>query len=214
MQDWHNLNWTSSGVLVQGLYGRILYEITPCNGFLAEAIDDKLSARGISGTDPTDIKAFRAEVRFLRALAYYHALDLYGNPPFATENDPIGGTTPPKQISRADLFAYIESELKAIDADLLPPSQSAGQYARANKAAARTLLAKLYLNAQVYTGNAAGRYADCLTYAAKVIDQGGYSLQTASTATASAYARNFLADNNTSPEIIFPITFDGKRTES
>lgn len=212
IQDWHNLNWTSSGVLVQGLYSRILYEITVCNSFLAEATDAKLSARGIVGTDLTDIKAYRAEVRFLRALAYYHALDLYGNPPFATETDPIGGTTPPKQTTRAALFTYIESELKAVDTDLLAPSQNASQYGRANKAAAWTLLAKLYLNAQVYTGMA--RYADCLTYAAKVVDTGGYSLQTTATNKATAYSRNFLIDNNTSPEIIFPIVFDGKRTQS
>ena len=212
VQDWHNMNWTSSGVLIQGLYSRILYEITLCNGFLAQATDAQLSARNISGTDLADIKAFRAEVRFLRALAYYHAMDLYGNPPFATETDPIGGTTPPKQTTRAALFTYLESELKAIDADLLPPSQSASQYGRANKAAAWTLLAKMYLNAQVYTGTA--RYADCLTYAGKVIDTGGYSLQATATGQATAYARNFLTDNYTSPEIIFPIVFDGKKTQT
>ncbi len=205
VQDWHNMNWTSSGVLIRGLYSRIFYEITLCNGFLAEATDAKLSARGISGADLANVKALRAEVRFLRALAYYHGMDLYGNVPFATEADVIGGTTPPKQIQRADLFKFIESELKAIDADLLAPSLASNQYARASKAAAWTLLAKMYLNAEVYTGTA--RYADCATYAQKVIDAKVYSL-------APKYASLFRTDNNTSPEIIFPVAFDGKRTQS
>lgn len=205
VQDWHNMNWTSSGVLIRGLYSRIFYEVTLCNGFLAESTDEKLSARGISGADLTNVKALRAEVRFLRALAYYHAMDLYGNVPFATEANGIGGTTPPKQIKRADLFAFVEAELKAIDADLLAPSLSSNQYARANKAAAWALLAKMYLNAEVYTGTA--RYADCATYAQKVIDSNVYSLS-------PKYANLFRTDNNTSSEIIFPIAFDGTRTQT
>ena len=203
VQDWHNLNWTSSGVLIRGLYSRILYEVTLCNGFLAEATDGKLSDRGITGNDAATVKAYRAEVRFLRALAYYHALDLFGNPPFATENDEIGGTTPPAQTTRADLFAYVEKELQEIDADLVAPGQN--PYGRADKAAAWTLLAKLYLNAKVYTGTE--RYADCSTYAKKVIDSGVYSLT-------PKYTNLFRADNNTSKEIIFPIVYDGKRTQT
>ena len=210
VQDFHNMNWTSNGVLIQGLYSRILYEVTVCNGFLAEATDDKLAGRGLNGAEQTNVKALRAEVRFLRALAYYHAMDLYGNIPFATEADQIGGTTPPKQIKRADLFAYIESELKAIDADLVAPGQN--KYGRADKAAAWMLLARLYLNAQVYSGTA--RYADCATYAKRVIDSNAYGLST-------KYSNLFRADNNSKavdatgkPEIIFPIVFDGKVTQT
>ena len=202
VQDWHNMNWTPSGVLIRGLYSRILFEVTTCNNFLAEATEAKLSSRNIGGNDAALIKTYRAEVRFLRALAYYHALDLYGNVPFATETDEIGGITPPRQISRADLFAYIERELKAIEGDLVGARQN--EYARADKAAAWTLLAKLYLNAEVYTGTA--RYADCATYAKKVIDA-GYSLT-------PQYRNLFRTDNNTSAEIIFPIPNDGRRSQS
>ncbi|MVN75277.1 RagB/SusD family nutrient uptake outer membrane protein [Hymenobacter sp. HMF4947] len=210
VQDFHNMNWTSNGVLIQGLYSRILYEITVCNGFLAEATDAKLASRGLSGAEQTNVKALRAEVRFLRALAYYHAMDLYGNVPFATETDQIGGTTPPKQIKRADLYAYIESELKAIDTDLVAPAQN--QYGRADKAAAWMLLARLYLNAQTYTGTA--HYTECATYAKKVIDSNAFGLS-------AKYTNLFRADNNTKavdatgkPEIIFPIVFDGKVTQT
>ena len=209
IQDWHNMNWTSGNVLIRGLYSRIFYEVTLCNGFIAEASDDKISSRGITGADADKVKAYRAEARFIRALSYFHALDLFGNVPFATEKDAIGGFTPPRSISRAELFTYVESELKAIEGDLVTARQN--EYARADKAAAWSLLARLYLNAQVYTGTA--RYTDCALYAKKVIDA-GYTLQTASTAKAYSYSRNFLTDNNTSPEIIFPIAFDGKRTQS
>ena len=66
-----------------------------------------------------DARLNRTEARFLRALVYYHALDLYGNVPFVTEADAPSKSLP-KQISRADLFAYIESELKDIEGKLKP----------------------------------------------------------------------------------------------
>ena len=57
---------------------------------------------------------FRAEARFLRAYQYWVLMDLFGSPAFVTENDPVGDYIP-KQISRANLFSYIESELKSAD---------------------------------------------------------------------------------------------------
>lgn len=205
IQDWHNMNWTSSGVLIRGLYSRLMYEVTICNSFLSEATEAKVTGRGLTGADATNIAAYRAEARFLRALAYYHALDLYGNVPFADETFQIGGTALPPRISRADLFAFIETELKAIDGSLVDARKN--EYGRADKAAAWALLAKMYLNAEVYLGAGKGRYADAATYAKKVIDA-GYTL-------APKYANLFLADNNTNnTEIIFPIVFDGKSTQS
>ena len=55
---------------------------------------------------------------FIRAYQYWVLMDLFANPPFVTENDPVA-TGLPKQIQRKDLFAYIETELKAIDGDLV-----------------------------------------------------------------------------------------------
>ena len=79
------------------------------------------------------------------------------------------------------------------------------QYARADKAAAWALLARLYLNAQVYTGTA--RYADVITNCEKVIGA-GYSLK-------SKYADLFLADNDkNNTETILPVAFDGLRIQS
>lgn len=203
VQDWHNMNWTPNGILIQGLYSRLQSVITNCNSYLSEATDDKLAARKIAGNDVAAVSAYRAEARFLRALAYYHAMDLYGNVAFTTEKDVIGTATKPPRISRADLFAYIEKELKDIDGSLLPARTN--EYGRADKAAAWALLAKMYLNAGVYTGTE--RNTDAATYAKKVIDA-GYSL-------APKYGNLFLADNDkNNPEIIFPIVFDGKFTQT
>lgn len=201
LPDLHNMTWTSTNAFVTAMYNRIYYQISLCNEFIRESTDAKLASRGIAGTDITNIKAYRAEVRFLRALSYYHALDLFGNVPFVTETDEVGAFQP-KQILRADLFAYVESELKAIDPDLVDARKN--EYGRVDKAAVWTLLSKLYLNAMVYTGQP--KYTEAITYANKVI-AGGYTLD-------PQYNTLFLADNNTSPEFIFPITFDGTRTKN
>lgn len=194
--DFHNQNWSSSNKYITGMYYRIYYQITLCNAFLRETTDEKLTERGVSDDLKAEIKTYRAETRFLRALSYYHAMDFFANVPFVTEEDAIGSTLA-SQISRADLFDYIESELTEIEPDLKDPKTN--EYARADKAAAWTLLAKMYLNAEIYTGQS--RYTECITYCKKVINA-GYVIN-------SDYESLFLAENNTCSGVIFPIAFDG-----
>ena len=199
LRDLHDMDWTSGNEFLRALYDRIFYQISLTNEFVRETTEEKLNSRGITGANLEAAKQFHAEARFLRALSYWHALDLYGNVPFVTEEDPVGFFLP-EQTTRADLFNYIESELLAIENDLVNARQN--EYGRADKAAAWTLLTKLYLNAQVYTGQP--KYTEAVTYAKKVIDA-GYTLE-------PDYDHLFLADNNRSSEIIFAITFDGRRT--
>lgn len=193
--------WTPANEFVTVLYNRIFYQITLCNEFIRETTDEKLSERGITGTNADDARKFRAEARFLRALSYSHALDLYGNVPFVTEADNVGSFFP-KQTTRAELFEYIESELKELENIITPAGQN--EYARADAAAVWMLLAKIYLNAEVYNGQ--NRYADVITYCNKIIDA-GYTLE-------PEYKNLFLADNHLSNEIIFPIAFDGIHTKT
>ncbi len=203
VQDLHNMTWTSSNEYVTAMYNRIYYMITQCNEYIRQTSDATLASRGFSAATQASIRSYRAEARFLRALAYLHAIDLYGgNVPFVTEAD-LPGAFLPQQTTRQDLFTYVESELKAIDPDLAAP-RGAG-YGRADKATAWTLLARLYLNAQVYTGTP--RWTDAATYAAKVIQSGAYSLE-------PNYQNLFLADNNNSKEIILGVAFDGLRTQT
>lgn len=182
---------------LRGLYSRSILQITVCNEFLRESTPEKLASRNISGADAAAVTRYRAEARFLRAFQYWVLLDAFGNPPFVTENDAIGKVAP-KQIKRADLFNYVEAELKAIDGDLAEPRSN--EYGRADKAAAWALLARLYLNAQVYTGTA--KYTEAITYSSKVINA-GFALK-------ANYMDLFRSDNNiNNSENILTINYDG-----
>ena len=202
--DLNYQTWNSSNVMLRGLYTRSIYHITVINEFLRESTEEKLAARGISGNDATIIGQYRAEARFLRAYQYWVLMDLYGNPPFITEENEIG-VTPPSQITRPELFNYVESELLAVQ-DLLVAAQQ-NEYARVDQGAAWALLARLYLNAEVYLGQGNGKYTEAVTYASKVIGA-GYSLM-------DQYEHLFMADNDqNNPEVIFPIAYDGIQTQN
>ncbi|HSP83452.1 MAG TPA: hypothetical protein VLN72_06950, partial [Gillisia sp.] len=116
----HAQTWTSGNEFIRTMYSRIMYQVALNNEFLRQTTDEVLADRGVDGQLRTDIQNYRAEARFLRALSYWHALDLFGNPPFITENDPIGAFLPPQTDSES-LFLYIESELKEIENQILPP---------------------------------------------------------------------------------------------
>jgi starch-binding outer membrane protein, SusD/RagB family len=201
LPDLHEMDWTPSNQFISALYYRIFYQVAVCNEYIRETTDEKLSGRGITGENLQNAKYFRAEARFLRALSYWHALDLFGNVPFVTEKDQVGLFFP-KQTNKKDLYNYIESELKAIEGELVPAKQN--EYARADQAAAWTLLAKLYLNANIYIGEA--KYTEAISYASKVIGS-GFTLE-------PEYQNLFLADNHKSKEIIFSVAFDGLRTQT
>lgn len=193
----NNMQWSAESPFVLGMYYRIYYQVMLCNEFIRQASEEQMENRGFSEADRTKIRRFRQEARFLRALSYYHALDLFGNVPFVTEENLVGAFQP-ERIRRAELFDYIESEILDIVNDLPLPSPAI--YGHATQDAARTLLARLYLNAEVYTG--VPRYADCATQCSQVINSGAYALQT-------NYPDLFKADNKLSNEIIFPVVFDG-----
>lgn len=204
IKDFHFMTWGPADVFIRALFSRIFFQITLANEFIRESEAGKVSGRGISGADATEIAFMRAEVRFLRALSYYHALDLYGSVPFVTENDNVGAFLP-NQISRANLFNYIETELKAIETEL--KDARSNEYGRADKAAAWALLSRLYLNAEVYIGQP--KYTECITYCNKVINVAGYQL-------VPNYRNLFLADNNATSgsEFIFSVNFDGNRART
>ncbi|MES2430095.1 MAG: RagB/SusD family nutrient uptake outer membrane protein [Bacteroidota bacterium] len=202
LNDFHNLNWTPSNTFNEGLYARLVYNVTIANEYIREAADDKVAGRGITGADAEDIKKSRAEARFLRALNYWALIDLYGKSTFITEADGVGAFLP-KEISRTDLFTYVEKDLKEIE-DLVYPARTA-PYGRADQGAVWSLLARLYLNAKVYTG--VEKNTEAITYAKKVIDA-GYTLH-------GKYAELFMADNDKcTDEIIFPIVCDGAKVRS
>lgn len=194
--------WATTNSFVQAMYYRIYFQVVLANELLRQTTDEKLASRGhTSAAIKAEVTAYRAEARFLRALSYWHAIDLYADVPLVTDADPVGGA-PPAQSTRADIYAYVVNELKEIIPQL--PVGGPATYGRANQTAGHMLLAKVYLNAGVYTGTA--HWAEAMTEVQAVIS-GPFTLN-------PVWRRNFLADNNTSNEIIFPVTQDGKRTQN
>ena len=190
----NRLTWTTAAVeSLEGLYHRAMYVVSITNDFLKNIVN---------APEGVDKEEYAAEARFCRALAYYVLMDAFAIPPFVTE-DNMSAT--PSQITRAELFNWIEGELTEIK-PALPEKYT--QYGRADQHVVDALLARMYLNAEVYTGQE--RYTDCIT-ACKNVIAGGYSL-------ASDYADLFKADNGENPEtlkeIIFPVIADGNVTQS
>ncbi|GHT15752.1 starch-binding protein SusD [Bacteroidia bacterium] len=187
--------WNSSNDLVKGLYSRLYFDITLCNLFLKET----------NGAGDENTIKQRAEVRFIRALNYYYLLDMYGEGvPFATEVGVV-----PMPITRADLYKYVIDELKDIESQMY--ADGAKPYYRADQVAAWLLLARIYLNAEVYTGTP--DYNNAALYAGKVM--------TSSYTLAPEYKHLFMGDNDplstvnlASQEIILPIAQDGIETEN
>lgn len=145
--------WDSSHPMIAGFYFRLYAGIDYCNHYLDVCA-------GVN-------EQREAEVRFLRALYYYYLLDAFGNVPFATAISAMS----PEQVKRADLYTWIETELKEIKDKLAAPAarnSSQEGYGRADQDAANLLLARLYLNAEIYTGTA--HWAEAKEYAEKVIN--------------------------------------------
>ena len=202
IHNFHNMTWSADNVITAGIYYRSFYQITLVNEFMRQSSDAKIAERGFSASAADSIRQFRNEARFLRAYQYSILLDLFGNVPFADENLKLGSELP-QQISRADLFEYVESELKDLETILLPARTN--EYGRADRAAAMAILARIYLNAEVYTGTQ--RNLDAITYSKKVIDA-GYSL-------IPDYRHLMLADNHLNKdEFIFTVNYDGARTQN
>lgn len=203
IQDFHSLKWTSSDPFIKGMYARPIYNITLINEYIRESAPAILASRGIRGAAAEDILNSNAEARFLRAFNYWVMLDIFGKSTFITEKDKIEPFFTPREISRPELYKYIVDELKAIENSLAPARTI--EYGRVDQAAAWALLARIYLNAKVYTGTE--QYTEALTYAKKVIDA-GYSLH-------PNYAELFLADNDKcKDEFIFTINCDGLRSQA
>lgn len=196
---WSNIKNES----IDGVYYRSMFIIALTNEYLKQTTDDKLSTRDHSSMK-SEVSLFRLEARFMRALAYSILMDTYGNPPFITDENPIGAYMP-SQIGRKGIFEYVEKELLEIEPGLKEPRTN--EYARADKAAAWTLLARNYLNSEVYTG--VKKYTETITWAKKVLSA-GYTLS-------PNYSHLFMADNDVSAaknEIIFPIVFDGGKIQT
>ena len=205
LPDMHNMNWQASNQFIVAMYYRIFYQVSLCNELIRQVNNNP------AGVEFQHKGALIAEARALRALSYYHAIDLFGNVPFSTENDAVGAVGP-KQISRADLFAWVEKECQELlEGDDLA-AEGTNVYGRCDKGFVKMILAKLYLNAEVYVGE--NRYADCAALCEDLVAK--YNLH-------ENFADLFAADNHlftanatfgAANEIIFAVPHDGINTTS
>ena len=203
IKNFHWGNWTTDDTFIYAFYSRIFMQVGMANEFIREA--------KASDVDFAKKQQMIDEARVLRALAYFHAIDNFGNVPFADETAVVGVN--PDQISRADLYNWLVDELTDLVNNSALPEKAATVYGHANKSVAKFILAKVYLNAEVYTGTKA--YDKCASVLSDLMDD-GYSLHTTSTGGVySAYQELFLADNDKcTDEIIFPVEQDGVNTTS
>jgi starch-binding outer membrane protein, SusD/RagB family len=196
MTDVSFQQWNAGDPWVSAMFYHIYNIISLSNEFIRNSSEDAIS--GFSEVDKEKIRGWRDEARGLRALAYYHELDFFNVASFVTEDNEVGSYIP-ETYSRKQLFEYIESELKELGESL--PSRNYGHF---TKSAANALLARLYLNAEVYTG--AARWNDCIAACNKVIEDGYNTL-------APSYSSLFNADNDKrTDEIIFALACDATHT--
>ena len=201
-----NNRWTATeNAATIAVYTRCLKGITLVNEFLIQTEPEKLAARGHEGMSAT-IAGYRAEARFHRALFFYMLMDLFGNPPFPTTDNIMGEA--PQQIKRAELFTWLETECNDLLSGNDMPAKGAVPYPRPTKGSVQALLARMYLNAEVYTGTA--RWEDAKAAAQKVIDM-GYVLH-------PNYQELFMQDNTESgaaaDEFIFAVEYDRDHAQS
>lgn len=186
-QQMHYHNWTPDNPIVSDTWNWGFGTISTCNQIL--------SLFAASQSSPAKAQIV-AEIRTLRAMMFFFMTDLYGNIPVSTT---FGDTALSPQQTRPQVFSFIESEIKAV-LPSLSRATDATQYGRPNVYAAYALLAKLYLNSEVYTG--VGRYTDVVTACDSIIQSGKYIL-------ATDYAKMFYPDNGPqTPEFIFAIPYD------
>lgn len=147
------------------------------------------------GTPEADV--FIAELKVVRALFYYWALDMYGNVPIVDRFDVEPGFLPPTR-SRQEVYDFVENSILQ-NINSLSKETGLSTYGRINYYVAHTILAKLYLNAEVYTGTPQWEKANASLD--EVINSGNYSLP-------AEYFANFVTNNQNSPEFIFAVPYD------
>lgn len=216
--SWENDAWvralntnTWTGVqndAIYAVYVRTLQGVAFVNEYLRQTSSDRLVDRGVPSDLAASIETYRAEARFIRAYLYWMALDCFGSVPFTTENSPFGGTYFPSQASRSDIYDYCVSELQSLlsSQSALPPAQS--NYPRADKGSAAGLLARLYLNSEVYTG--VPRWVEAKTLCEDIFNM-GYALS-------PSYSDLFRGDNGQNPssrgEFLWAIDYDDNNINS
>ncbi len=199
--------WTAvENDVISGIYYRAMQSVSYANEYLRQTTADKLADRGVAADVQGRIEMYRQEARFLRAYYYWILMDCFGSVPFSTEANLVGEELP--QAARATIYEFVVNELEALSADgsALPLDPD---YPRVGKGAALGLLSRVYLNAEVYSGNPA--WEKCKATCERLFNLGKYEL-------CSNYADLFRGDNGQNPdalnELIFAVDYDALVAQS
>ncbi len=185
----HQHKWTSTQEHVKRMWDVFYRGIVLCNNVISIISKDNFPYASNENKEQ-----LIAETRALRAFYYWYVLDNFGDAPLVTE--PSGDM--PAKATRKEIYDYVVKELKEIS-ETLSPTKSNATYGRFNRWAAKALLANVYLNAEVYTGQA--EWAACIKECDDIMASGLYVLD-------ENYKDIFKTDNENSTESIFAIPFD------
>jgi hypothetical protein len=205
---WYHNFRPSNGDFFTSIWEKSYAGVAACNNVMAD-LNRAGGPYATLGTAPSVITPAqaKAEVRALRAFYYFILMNDFGNVPIITETttstNPSNATDPadPNNANNGQrklVFQFIESELAAALPDLSTKKDNT-TYGRVNRWAALALRAKLYMNAQVYTG--VPRWLDAQNDCQEVINSGKYGIS-------ASFADMFGTKNESNPEIIFQIPFD------
>lgn len=193
---------------VYAVYVRTLQGIALVNEYLRQTTPERLEARGVSADLAGKIDSFRDEARFIRAYLYWMAIDCFGSVPFTTEKSPFGGAYFPQQASRADIFDFCVNELTYLMSDESDMPLPRSNYPRADKGSAAGLLARMYLNSEVYTG--VERWTEAKDVCEGIFGM-GYTL-------CPDYAALFRGDNGENlqarGEMLWTVDYNAEKTQS
>jgi hypothetical protein len=181
----HQHEWTPDNEFFNNTWTFLYGGVSKCNRLIYQFTE--------LGT-PTAL-AFIAELRAVRALYYYWLVDSFGNVPLVTD---FLDTEAPANSDRLVVYNFVLTELNEV-IDLLPTAKDASTYGRMTRWAALAIRCKLYLNAEVYTGEA--QWQKAADDAQEIVDNGPFSLE-------DVYSDNFAIDNSKSTENIFVYPYD------
>jgi starch-binding outer membrane protein, SusD/RagB family len=193
----HRHTWTPDDEIVLSPWQRTYSGIADCNRIIYQIESSFLPLE-------EDVKKTTiAELKVLRASYYYVLIDLYGNVPIVTDFDVEEGYLP-EQNTQQEVYDFITSEIED-NLQYLSREHGGVYYARFNQWAARTLLAKMYLNAEVYTG--IPQWEKCIEQCDSIManTDAGYGLE-------PNQKDVFVTENQNSIEIMFGIAIDDDYT--
>jgi hypothetical protein len=189
----HEHKWTTDDDIVINIWTNAYKGITGCNQVIYQVQAGKIP---VAAKDTT---ALIAEMKLLRASYYWVLCDCYGGVPIVDKFDVPEGYLP-KQNTRQEVYNFIVNDL-VTNIPLVSNANNTATYGKFNKWAGLALLAKMYLNAGVYTGTPA--WDKCKVVCDTIINASQFILE-------SNQKNVFITENQNSKEIIFALPFDSK----